>query len=323
MNDEKKYVICIIGMGNIGQRWLESLLTENKDYDLYCVELNDETRKNLEMKYSDRIVTLKNISDLPEEIDLCAITTTSDVRRQVFEDAVKRSRVKYVIFEKVLFQGIEDYYCVQKILCRNDIKAWVNCTRREYTSYKWLKEKLSSSNKISVSAYGSNWGLGCNGIHIIDLIKYLSDGDTVEINTENLTGPVVSSKRKGFCEFYGSFEGKSGRCDHYRITAIESDRSIPMIISIQCDRGVYIINESKGSVIYMDDESGWEWKNEKMSIPYTSQIMKPIVDRIIKEGKSDLPVYDDSMEIHLKYIEGIRSFLKREINWEKDTCPVT
>lgn len=54
--------------------------------------------------------------EFPHEIELVVIATSSNMRRIVFEQLIDHAFVKYILFEKVLFQRKEDYYFVQEKL---------------------------------------------------------------------------------------------------------------------------------------------------------------------------------------------------------------
>ena len=48
---------------------------------------------------------LESIQQLPESLDLCVLSTTSDIRLKLLDELVDHTQVKYVIFEKVIFQS--------------------------------------------------------------------------------------------------------------------------------------------------------------------------------------------------------------------------
>ena len=269
--------IVIIGMGNIGKRWLESILAIRSEKDVFCIEINEIVAKELQERYKERITVYTQISMLPREIDLCAITSTADVRRKIFDDIVDHCLVKYIVFEKVLFQKESDYYHVLNELESRKIKGWVNCTRREMPPCKKLKSRLDSGSYFTLCAGGNHWGLGCNGVHIIDFAAYLGGIDGLEINTSGLIGPVVESKRKGFYEFRGTITGKSGKCRSFQISDTGSDVMTPLVITINSDAGCYVIDETNGIMRYMDNTTNWEWSEEDFSYLYTSQIVGSIV----------------------------------------------
>lgn len=316
--------IGIIGIGSIGKRYLESVLALNNEYEIYCIEPRKEIAESLRQEYGgDKITVGTQIKDLPSMLDLCAITTTADVRRQVFHEIIGVSRVRYIIFEKVLFQKEDDYADVGEVLRQKGIKAWVNCTRREFDSYTKLKMKLDKAQCFTLSAGGNEWGLGCNGIHLIDLVQYLGGKSDMYIDTESLLPPVVQSKRRNFLEYYGTIKGYTGKCNAFQIACMKAKGVSPIVVAIHSDIGDYVIDETSKRIHFAETDNGWKWESGDFPLPYTSQIMGKIIDKIIRTGECNLPAYQVSMDIHLKYIRGVKKFLKAEAGWESETCPIT
>ena len=130
--------IVVIGLGNLGERHLQSLLIYRDEYKICGVEPNANRADELTSKYPDAHI-FNNIECIPDEIDLGIIATSSGPRRAVFDELILHSEVKNILFEKILFQNVKDYIYVDEILKTKGIKAWVNCARREWNSYKCLK----------------------------------------------------------------------------------------------------------------------------------------------------------------------------------------
>lgn len=313
--------IAIVGVGALGRRHLQSMLELSDEYRIYAVEVIEETLNNLKKEFDDRVIFCSEIRELPKEIEVVVIATSSNVRRMVFEQIVSHSKVKSIIFEKVLFQRAEDYEIVNNILREQNIKAWVNCARREWPSYQALKDKLSDNRKMAISITGGDWGLACNGIHMLDLIQYLSCCQDCVIDNVRLLDGVVPSKRKGFYEVHGSINGNCGRCEDFQIICI-NESTLPLQISITTESARYVISEEKQMIQIASENSGWNWENEKFPIKFQSQLTKKVIEEIVMEGKCELPEYNESMELHLKFIEPLMiHFAKR--NMEVGLCPIT
>jgi len=323
MNSDKK-AIAVIGTGNIGRRYLQSLSTLDGRYEIYATDKNEECRQTINREFGTRIHMVNEIKELPDIIDLCAITTTSDVRRQVFEELIDKKKVKNIIFEKVLFQKIGDLVDVERILADNDIKAWVNCSRREDPKYKAFKEELLEARELNISYSGQEWGLCCNGIHMIDLFAFLSDSKEVCIDYSSFDDYIFGSKRKGFYELYGSIVGHVGKCRFFSVTCGRADNAgnVDSLMTIESESGCYIIDEAKGTIVHRkNDESVWEQREFKLK--YTSEIMGDIIKKIVDTGDCNLPGYKESMAIHTQYLETIGNFMYKHGIGDKETCPIT
>ena len=311
--------IAIIGVGNLGHRHLQSLYELKETQVIYAVEVNEKTIKALKEEMRE-VVYVADIAQLPEEIEVAIIATNSNVRRGVFEQLFEHSRVKYIIFEKVLFQKEEDYYFVQKKLKEFGIRAWVNCARREWNAYQDFKNELASCREMHFAAIGGDWGLGCNGIHILDLIEFLAGSKVEELNIDKLENGISESKRKGFYEFFGTIVGKAGKCKNFNITCIK-DSNLPICLNISTESARYTIEE--GNVIHIISE-GTEWKlrEKEFKQVYQSQMTGRIVKSIMENGTCNLTEYDESMDLHLKYIKTLIEFFNKN-GMEGDICPIT
>ena len=312
--------VAVIGVGALGRRHLQAILGEQNGIKVYGVETNNELLKSLQEEMPEVVFT-NNIAELPDHISAAVIATSSNVRRMVFDELVSHCKIDNIIFEKVLFQKEEDYYHVKEILEEKGINAWVNCARREWDAYHQLKEKLRDVNEMHISGIGGQWGMGCNSIHILDLIEYLS-GDTVTtIDITGLEDGIIDSKRKGFKEFFGTIKGNSGKCKTYQLTCIK-ESTLPFIITICTDQGRYIINETRSSIQFAEVKNNWEWQKEGFPLIYQSQLTGRVIKSILSTGKCNLSDYDSSMRLHLMLIRELIKFFNKN-GMTDDLCPIT
>ena len=311
--------IGLIGAGSIGQRHLESVVAVSQEYEIYIIEKKDTTVQEIKKTYGNR-VKFADYSNLPD-LDLCIIATASDVRREVFEMLTDNVKVKYIIFEKVLFQKIEDYYYVYLKLMEKGIKSWVNCTRREQNSYIELKKEMDQCSQFTFTVSGGEWGLCCNGIHMMDLMEYMAGNNSYVMDSLALQLPLKESKRKGFYELYGSLTGSNGRCSFFQITCMKNV-TVPVIITILGDKVHAVIDEA-GQMMYISQKSDeWNWKSQKFELQYTSEISGEIVKKIIDSGFCNLPDYETAMKTHIKFLNCIFNLFRKN-NMEDEICPIT
>ena len=84
----------------------------------------------------------------------------------------------------------------------------------------------------------------------------------------------------------------------------------------------YIINEGKNYILVSDSESNGEWKQKEFHQVYQSQMTARVLESIIDTGKCNLPTYDSSMKLHLKYILPLLDFFEAN-GMEGNICPIT
>ena len=312
--------IAIIGVGALGKRHLESMLELQNQCRIYAVEINEEIIRVLKTEFQN-VNFITTVEELPDELEIVVIATNSNIRRVLFEQLINHSIVKNIIFEKVLFQKEEDYYFVEDKLNNLGIRAWVNCARREWDSYKLLKRELDRYNELHISAIGGQWGIGCNAIHILDIIEYLSGNEIETINISGLDDKVIKSKRKGFYEFFGTIIGTAGRCRNYAIVCMDNS-ILPFRIEITTEKSRYMIDEGNNYLLISDAKSEWKWEKREFNQVYQSQMTGRVIRSIIENGTCNLPNYQSSMKLHLKYILPLIDFF-RDNGVGENICPIT
>lgn len=310
--------IAIIGVGALGKRHLQSMIELQNEYNIYAVEANEDMLAHLKTEFQS-VAFSKSINELPVDLGFVVIATNSNVRRSVFEQLISHSNVKNILFEKVLFQKDEDYYYVQGKLKELNIKAWVNCARREWNAYKRLKEELGEASEMHFIASGGEWGIGCNGIHMLDLVEYLSNDTVSNISVSELENGLYESKRKGYYEFYGHITGNAGKCRGFDLICMK-DSKLPFSIEIVTDKKRYIIEEYKNRCLISNGNDGW--KEIEFNQTYQSQMTARVIKDVIDRNDCDLTKYDSSMNLHLKYINALMTFFNKN-GWEEKSCPIT
>ena len=322
------YNIVIIGLGQLGSRHLQSLANLDGSATIYLVDQSSESlEKAAELFRNSKpsnLLELKlhtSISSINvKTVDVAIVATTSLVRRAVVEELAKQCVVKYLVLEKFLFPKLEDYEAVEKILKEKNIGAWVNCTRRMYPIYKQLKEKLTTNTAIIFS--GSNWGLGCNGIHLLDLSAFLSGQKRYKLNHTLIDKEVIKSKRDGYIEFTGTITGYSNNQQSLITLTSYLQESIPFTITIQCEGKHYIIVESQKKIITIDINSQ-TITEESIVIPFQSQLTSIVVNNLLNTGTCELTEYEESKNLHYAYLDTLIKSLHENSNIETAICQIT
>ena len=311
--------VAVVGLGNLGRRHLESLLEYEEKLCVYGVEINDKVLPELYKKYNKATI-VSSIEELPDEIDLCIVATSSGPRRMVLEQLFLHSKVSYVILEKVLFQKSDDYDYVGKLLRDNKCKAWINCARREQREYIDLQDRLNGEKIHSMTVSGSEWGMCCNSIHMIDLAQKLAGSDKLNVIECVAFPEIYDSKRVGYKEMFGTISGIINEDVSFQITCTHGIN--PMMITINSDNHQIVIEEGKGLMHIAGKGNEWHWNTHEFIIEYQSKLTGRVSKRILEQGDCNLPKYEDVMQIHKRYIE---MWLKvfQEHGWGGDICPIT
>lgn len=322
--------VVIIGAGNIGSRHLQSLAKSKMPLEITVVDpsaqaLEVSKKRFDEVAKEERIRTPKYHQDLIRagaEFDVGIVATNSDIRRRVIEELLDKSRVKYLIIEKVAFQNSDDFEHVMKLLESKNVKAWVNLPRRVIPFYRDMKKLILPHEQVFYTVQGGEWGLACNAIHFIDCLCFLIEETDYEVSCHNLDSRLKDSKRKGFVEFTGSLH-----C-HFpngsELNLISQDGSTgPPLTTVLTKSVLCLVEEEKGIARMSREEKGWKWEEIRFKWPYQSELTHKIVEEIITTGNCGLPSIKESHLIHKPLLNSFMDHLEKITGMKYSACPIT
>ena len=325
---KKNEYIALIGAGELGSRHLQGLLKSRRHLTIYVVDPYEESLLRAEKRCKEvlgnddnhKVIYSSSMDTMERDIDLAIIATSSGPRRSVLESLLERTNTSYLVMEKFLFQSIKDYDEVGEMLEKRKIQAWVNCARRLIPIYQELRNEYVKSKYFNMSVSGGNWGLGCNGIHMLDLYTYLCGGKLIHYDTTLMDEKWIDSKRKGYIEFTGQLSLDSSK-GVLSLCSYNGDAT-PIIISFSSDKGSGIIDESKGIVRFIK-ESNKDYKEEVFSLRFQSDLTGGLADEILETGKCELPSYQESAELHKCLLNAYLEQYNKSIQSTEDRCPIT
>jgi len=321
--------VVIIGAGEHGSRHLQGIAQSSIKIDVEVVEPFKSSRKFSEDRYYEiernqnvnSIQFFDSIDKLSNELDLVIVATGSSVRFKVVTELLAKKSVANLVLEKVLFQTIEEYYAIEKLLNSANTKCWVNHPRRMFPVYKELKERLKEAKQVSYNFHGGNWGLACNGLHFIDHLSYLVDSSNLSLSAEYLDKKIYASKRKGFIEFNGLLTGK---LDNHSFSLYSNENFSPPIHSVVSDVLIAKIDEGKSEILFAQKNSNWVWETLNTKIVYfQSELSNKIVEDIIVKGESELPRFKEAMNLHIPFIESLLNHMDKVNGSKNIICPIT
>ncbi len=324
--------IAVIGAGQLGSRHLQSIKQIQHPINIYVIDPNPESLNIAKDRYEqvpfnnfiNSISFNSDIKDLPKNrIDLSIIATNSNGRSRLIKELLELTEVSNIIIEKVLFQTEPEYYEIREIFETKKINAWVNCPRRSYDVYKMVNRHLQRNNSNIIGVVdGSDWGLGCNSIHYIDVFAKLIDCNEYTINTEGINPQITDSKRKGYIEFTGilNLNFKNGA----NLTIISrNEPGIDSSFFITNGHDHFHINESKEQLRWINYDKKKEFQTLNFKIPYQSQLTSTVATDILLNKSCDLTPFDESVKLHIPFITGLIEFLKTNIDNSYNHCPIT
>lgn len=324
--------ILLVGAGQLGSRHLQGLSKLEKNSNIFIIDpspqslliteqrVDEVKERNINHKY----FFSEEIKDLPEKIDLAVIATNSDVRKKVILEVCSKTQVKNFILEKFLFQKKKDFFEVKQLFERENIHAWVNCARRLYPEFIDLKNIINNKKVLHMSVTGSNWSMGSNAIHFIDIFSFLLNCTVYQINDNHLISHLFNNKRKGYIEFNGLMFGRFDNGTSFELSSIPGS-AITIELRILLNDSMYVIKQIEQKII-IQRKAGTDWIIEEKTFPvyFQSNLTNLAAEQIFGLGTCGLTPFDESVNLHIPIFN---QFLKHYNNQKKYTsneiCPIT
>ena len=334
--------IMIIGVGAIGKRHLQSLIKIKGRVHLYLVDPILNFKKNNELykflgigkiKSNKKIFIYKKIEDWTNKdfvLDLCIIATTSDVRFSIFNKVMNFVSTKNILLEKFLFNKINDYYKALKICSKKQITIYVNQWMRESLKLRKILSKYRS-NKLDFKVSGVEWGMACNIMHFVDLVRHfkVKNSYVPYVRKANLSPMIRNARRNKFFEIYGDIEIKYGSHNLY-ISCTESKfatGSAPDGIDVEIKardhkKKLIKLNLKPGLVKGVENIDG-NVRYFTSKIELMSELSSKIFINLKNYRKVYLPSLNNSINQHLPICKLFSKHFEKNIKTKKGLCPVT
>lgn len=321
------YQIAVIGAGQLGSRHLQGLVRLGLPCEIHVVDPSQASLDVARQRADDvpaagphSLHFHQQIEALPAILDHTVIATAADVRLSVLRALLHGRTVRNILLEKVLFQRQSDYSAAAELLQQAGSSAWVNCPRRVFPIYETLRTFFLDDPLLHVDVRGGNWGLGCNSIHFVDIIAYLTGGSVHSISTALLDEGLIDSKRAGFKEFTGTLRGRCGDAS-FSLTAQRGSQA-PLLLTLRGSRRSCLVDESAGRAFLCDPSDGG-WRAVEFKAPMLSELATAVTQRILEDGSSALTPYTQSAAYHLPLLQALTGHASPHLAGASDTCPIT
>ncbi|MGK7390770.1 MAG: Gfo/Idh/MocA family oxidoreductase [Candidatus Cyclobacteriaceae bacterium M2_1C_046] len=320
--------IVVIGAGQLGTRHLQALALLEARVNLFVVDPSDDQKKlaserlkqinqnKHEVKYFNTLdeLTVQNL-------DLVIVATNANIRFTIVQNLLEKFSVKYLILEKFLFQRLSEYEEIEKRLDETGTSCYVNCPRRMFASYKKVKSVLKQNESVQMEVVGNNWGLGCNGIHFIDLFQWLT-GEPVNNWVNLLSEGFIKSKRSGFIDFSGRLSGSTINHNNLILTSFES-HATNVSVRISTPSSRFVIAESLKKMWHEEIDKTISLKEHEFIPLYQSQLTRLVAKELFESGTCELTSYHESKQAHLPFLETLLDHYNMYNSEKSDICPIT
>ncbi len=313
--------ILIVGLGNIGRRYLEGLANSRSDYTLHLLEKNKKKINELQeylnkKKFNNQILVYSNPNLLPKKIYLSINSTTANCRVEVLKSIIKNRFIKFWIFEKPLGQSLSDINYFNKKLFKKN--SWVNLPRTNFKHYKIIKNLLKNEKVVKLEVSGNNWGLCCNGIHFIYLFSWLLNSELKTIDFSKLN-KWRKTKRKSFWEIDGILNLKfKNKIEGVLKATLNQKERKSCSLTIFTKKKKYFLNEITNKLFI-----NGKLKMSGISKPLISNtISKTLID-LKKENKCNLPSVYSTLNHHSLFLKGLIKNWRVSSKSNKNIVPIT
>ena len=314
--------LLLVGAGNIGSRYLESVIKEKIAYKIIVIDKSELSLNNAKKKWikdggSQSIHKIFWSKAIPKDIsnyDLTIVSTSSKNRAELIKNISLKANVKNWIIEKILAQSTEELEIIKKFTLKAT-KVYVNTPKRQM---KWFKKIQSQFPDVPVKIIktGSLWGLTCNSIHYLDLVAFWTKEDLINLSTDFLDKKWFLSKREGFYEITGKLLAKFSKGTELILSSFPNKNDNSLKIKFK-NKETCEIFEKKGIAIF---SNGNEVKGK---LELQSKIGGPIITKIITDGECDLPSFEESAKLHKVYLNSLLNHWNISNNKSDKLIPIT
>ena len=283
--------ICVIGVGNIGMRYVQGITRRWPDARLYLIDTDVRLNELAELDLPN-IELLDSLEKIDERMDICVVATSCAPRLSIYKQCLALEP-RYIILEKYLFNSPEEF---DECLSLRRVPTFVN----QWMYGSGAFDCIFEGDARSVELTGSGWGLACNAVHWIDVFQRHMNISRARVGSGTTITEVRPSKRPGYQEVLGEWVFEDESSDKYFKLIDRPDDSPLDGLRISVDATEYFFDYSS---VRKDDET-------LSRFPYFSDQIGDIVGEILEKGACTLPSLESSVSQHL-LVEDILERLDR------------
>lgn len=272
--------ICIVGVGNIGMRYVQGITTKFPEAELILVDC-DARLKELEKLELGKVLLLSSLDNIQTPVDLFVVSTSCESRLSIYKRCLDFSP-RYIILEKYLFKSRDEF---EECLSLSRVPTFVNQWMYGSKTFDCLFEEDARVVELT----GSGWGLACNAVHWMDVFKRHLHITDLKVGAGTRISEVFPSKRAGYEEIFGELVFEDGNSDKRFKLIDEQDTDGINGLKIIVDGKTYLFDYSK---ILEDDRV-------LSHFPYFSALIGDIVGELLEKGSCNLPRLEESISQHL------------------------
>jgi hypothetical protein len=320
----------IIGAGELGSRHLQGMLKCEELMQVFVLDISPEAlakakSRAAEIEHLHTVHYVEEFALLPAYFDVAIIASNANIREHLVIELLKRSAVKFLILEKVLFQELDAYKRIEQLFTSKVQKVWVNHPRRMFPHYQFIKNELTDqlNEGITFQCAGGNWGLGCNALHLLDIFSYVANSTLQNINFSFLDPKILTSKRVGFVDFTGIINANLKNGAAIQIISFRGERT-PLTVSVMSSKKRYLVQEGgTPQITTIALEGNFNMEINRIETLYQSSLTKKLLEDLFEKNDCDLPTFAEASINHTVFIKGLLEKYNEITGLNTSICPIT
>ena len=291
--------VLLVGLGNIGTRYLQGLCSVGEVSVIHVIEPSEESFSHAMQAVGFTTQPTTEIqrvtySQVLSHYFLIIIATSAGPRSQVVSSLSNVVEADFWVLEKVLGQSVSELEAMKQALRQQVVM--VNTPRRMSHFYTNMKEALCGATNFDFSVLDPMFAIGCNAIHFIDLLEWLTDSEVIKISID-AQSPWFRAKRPGYCEFMGL------------LTAVFESGARLKISNIANVESVALTSDNGSVTINIDESAGFEL-GETSAFTSRLEYQSELTPRLFKQLLHDpnhlpLPTLQASCRQHEVFFDGL------------------
>jgi predicted dehydrogenase len=337
LNLSSRANIAVIGCGGVGARHLQSLALLGRTVHVHAVDPSPASLERARVFFDEwaqargddvpRLTTVTDSTALPGHLDVVVIATRAHHRLEALRKLLPGRKVRHLVLEKFLFARRPEFEQAVELINTSGVGATVvNCPRRIYPGYRAIADQLAGASYVDVrvSASARLAPLGSIGIHFVDLLDFLCTGEG-PVRCSPVEGGRLTEGNRQLRDIAGRVHlAINGRTLGTMTIDAVTETTQPLWITIDSDRGRFVVIEGAGTCLRLTPEEDWAWRQVAFPVPFQSALTHVVVDKLLQGEDSGLTPLMRSIAHHIPLFDSLMaSYQKSENNLSLQAIPFT
>ena len=319
--------VAIIGAGQLGSRHLQGLAGCETPLTIYLVDPSQTSLEVARERFAvvptskfHTLITVEMVKNLPADLDFAIVACTAEHRFRIYQELLGIMDGASILLEKVLFQDLDQYPQASALDAASSTHTIVNLAQRYWPFFRKVRDEVSDKSQLLITITGSNWGLGCNAVHNVDIAEFI--WQTPGTTTARLDRDLQESKRPHCFEFTGEIETvmpSGGRL----IQVSYADGQAPFVITAHAPEFAWVWDVTNSKSLRANAESNWKFVESELGAPFQSNLTTQLMNDILAGRETELPTLAVASASHVATLSQILASSDAHGHNFGRICPIT